>query len=178
MQQDMTGIGANKHSADHPDIVEDAVKFIIFLSNVNQLYDVALGMYDFQLVLMVAQYSQKVCSRRILDRGRLDIEAQDPKEYLPFLKELRALDDWERKFRIDDHLGRYSKALAHIHGAGEYQSLLDLEDWAQLSLGASKFDDAMSYVGRYELFDKAFELYRGDTSALPVGQVATVQISC
>lgn len=48
-------------TADHADIVEDAVKYIIFLSDVNKLYDVALGMYNFQLVLMVAQYSQKVC---------------------------------------------------------------------------------------------------------------------
>lgn len=48
-------------SADHADIVEDAIKYIIFLSDVNKLYDVALGMYNFQLVLMVAQYSQKVC---------------------------------------------------------------------------------------------------------------------
>jgi elongator complex protein 1 len=46
--------------AEHPDIVEDAIKYIIFLSDVNRLYDVALGMYDFRLVLMVAQYSQKV----------------------------------------------------------------------------------------------------------------------
>jgi len=49
---------------EHSDVVEDAVKYIIFLSDVNQLYDVALGMYDFQLVLMVAQYSQKVSCRR------------------------------------------------------------------------------------------------------------------
>jgi elongator complex protein 1 len=47
--------------ADHPTIVEDAVKYIIYLSDVDRLYDVALGMYNFQLVLMVAQYSQKVC---------------------------------------------------------------------------------------------------------------------
>ena len=47
-------------SEENPEVVEDAVKYIIFLSDVNQLYDVALGMYDFQLVLMVAQYSQKV----------------------------------------------------------------------------------------------------------------------
>ena len=46
--------------ADHAEIVEDAVKYIIFLSDVNKLYDVALGMYNFQLVLMIAQYSQKV----------------------------------------------------------------------------------------------------------------------
>lgn len=48
----------------HPEIVEDAIKYIIFLSDVNKLYDVALGMYDFKLVLMVAQYSQKVRVKR------------------------------------------------------------------------------------------------------------------
>ena len=46
----------------HPDIVEDAVKYIIFLVDANQLFDTALGMYDFSLVIMVAQHSQKVCS--------------------------------------------------------------------------------------------------------------------
>ena len=39
---------------------EEALKFSLFLVNVNQLYDVALGMYDFSLVLMVAERSQKV----------------------------------------------------------------------------------------------------------------------
>lgn len=43
--------------------MEDAIKYIIFLSEVDKLYDVALGMYDFQLVLMIAQYSQKVSWR-------------------------------------------------------------------------------------------------------------------
>ncbi len=44
----------------NPDAVEEAVKYIIFLTDVNRLYDVALGMYDFQLVLLVAQFSQRV----------------------------------------------------------------------------------------------------------------------
>ena len=39
---------------------EEALKFSLFLVDVNQLYDVALGMYDFSLVLMVAERSQKV----------------------------------------------------------------------------------------------------------------------
>ncbi|ORX39112.1 IKI3 family-domain-containing protein [Kockovaella imperatae] len=121
---------------DHPDIVQDAVKYIIFLSNVNQLYDVALGMYDFQLVLMIAQYSQK-----------------DPQEYLPFLKELRALDDWERKYRVDDHLARHEKALRHLHSAGP-----------------SKFQDSVDYLGKYELYDVAFELYSSDAQSLAIIQ--------
>lgn len=45
-----------------PLAVEDAVKYIIFLVDANTLFDVALGMYDFSLVLLVAQHAQKVRS--------------------------------------------------------------------------------------------------------------------
>ncbi|EIW65854.1 hypothetical protein TREMEDRAFT_46085 [Tremella mesenterica DSM 1558] len=119
---------------DHPDVVEDAIKYIIFLSDVNKLYDVALGMYNFQLVLMIAQYSQK-----------------DPKEYLPFLRELRALDQYEQRYRIDDHLGRRVSALRNLHAAGP-----------------EKFEEASSYLARYELYDEAFKLYKEDTERLPI----------
>ena len=43
-----------------PQLVEDAVKYIIFLVDADRLFDTALGMYDFSLVLMVAQHAQKV----------------------------------------------------------------------------------------------------------------------
>lgn len=45
-----------------PELVEDAVKYIIFLVDADKLFDTALGMYDFALVLMVAQHAQKVCN--------------------------------------------------------------------------------------------------------------------
>ena len=41
-------------------LVEDAVRYIIFLADANQLFDIALGMYDFSLVLVIAQHAQKV----------------------------------------------------------------------------------------------------------------------
>lgn len=41
---------------------DDALKYLMFLVDVNELYDVALGMYDYELVLMVAEKSQKVWS--------------------------------------------------------------------------------------------------------------------
>ena len=40
------------------DVVEDAVKYTIFLVDADQLFDTALGMYD--LVLMIFQHAQKV----------------------------------------------------------------------------------------------------------------------
>ena len=42
------------------------MKYIIFLVDADKLFDTALGMYDFSLVLMVAQHAQKV---RVVIRG-------------------------------------------------------------------------------------------------------------
>jgi elongator complex protein 1 len=44
-----------------PERGERAVEHICFLVDVNKLYDNALGLYDLDLVLLVAQQSQKVC---------------------------------------------------------------------------------------------------------------------
>ena len=64
-------------------IADSALNFILLLVNVNELFDVALGLYDFDLVLFVAEKSQK-----------------DPKEFLPFLNELKKLPDENyRKYR-------------------------------------------------------------------------------
>lgn len=51
-------------------------------------------MYDFSLVLMVAQNSQK-----------------DPREYLPFLSELSRMELNMQKYTIDSFLGKHDKAL-------------------------------------------------------------------
>ncbi|KAI9206900.1 IKI3 family-domain-containing protein [Polychytrium aggregatum] len=83
-------------------LAEEALKYVIFLADADQLYDVALGMYDFSLVLMVAQHSQK-----------------DPREYLPFLSELSKLEMRYQHFKIDDHLKRYSRALKNLSLADE-----------------------------------------------------------
>jgi elongator complex protein 1 len=51
---------------------DEALKYLVYLVDVNHLYDVALGLYDFDLVMLVAAKTNK-----------------DPKEYLPFLNKLR-----------------------------------------------------------------------------------------
>jgi elongator complex protein 1 len=83
------------------DGVEEALSYAIFLVDVNKLYDVALGMYDLDLALMIAQKSQK-----------------DPKDYLGFLCELKKLAIPHQRFKIDDYLKRYEKALEHLSQAG------------------------------------------------------------
>lgn len=43
---------------------------------------------------------------------------QDPREYLPFLRELRALEKYYQRFKIDDHLKRHESALKNLSLAG------------------------------------------------------------
>jgi elongator complex protein 1 len=48
------------HAEDGLEAAERAVEHICFLADVNQLYDHALGLYDIDLALLVAQQSQMV----------------------------------------------------------------------------------------------------------------------
>lgn len=50
---------------------EEALKYLLFLVDVNDLYDHSLGTYDFDLVLMVAEKSQKVCGSPSLSSAHL-----------------------------------------------------------------------------------------------------------
>ncbi|KAJ3095479.1 hypothetical protein HDU97_006901 [Phlyctochytrium planicorne] len=102
---------------------EKALKYLIFIANVDNLYNVALGMYDFGLVLLVAQYSQK-----------------DPREYLPFLTELKELTQYRQRFRIDDYLERREKALGNL-------SLLLKEAEAKGGSGEDIFDEDFQRTG-------------------------------
>ncbi|KAF2461618.1 IKI3 family-domain-containing protein [Lineolata rhizophorae] len=83
------------------DLAEDAAEHICFLADVNKLYDNALGLYNLELALLIAQQSQK-----------------DPREYLPYLQRLQEMSPLRRRFTIDDRLGRHAKALTHLHNLG------------------------------------------------------------
>jgi elongator complex protein 1 len=107
---------------------EDALKYLIFLVDVETLYNASLGMYDFALTLMVAQQSQK-----------------DPREYLPFLKELSSLSESERRYRVDDSLGIHEKALLH------------LRDHIQQTKGDMKV--ISGYIQKHKLYNVALALY-------------------
>ncbi|PWN48336.1 IkappaB kinase complex, IKAP component [Violaceomyces palustris] len=130
--------------AEDQALAEEAVKYIIFLADADKLFDLALGMYDFTLTLMIAQHAKK----------------KDPREYLPFLRELRSVEPFEyQRFRIDDHLKRHGKALAWLAKAGKqhHQAALDymeqhklyeegLSAWAE---EPSKLKDAQELYGDY-----------------------------
>ena len=76
---------------------DEGLRHLLYVADANELCDVALGTYDFDLVMLVFEYSQK-----------------DPKEYLPFLNSLKKLEGEYKKYKINVHLQRYKKALSCI----------------------------------------------------------------
>jgi len=106
---------------------EEAFKYLLYLVNVNELYNVALGLYDFPLVLFVAKRSQK-----------------DPKEYVPFLQELDALEDNYRKFKIDCYLKRFISAVKHISRCDNIEY----------------FQEGLKLITEHKLFAVGLDAYR------------------
>jgi len=53
----------------------EALEYVSWLVKPDRLYDVALTTYDFELVTLVATQTQK-----------------DPKEYVPYLQELKSME--------------------------------------------------------------------------------------
>ncbi|KAG9546977.1 IkappaB kinase complex, IKAP component, partial [Aureobasidium melanogenum] len=91
---------------EQPDLVERAVEHICFLADVNQLYDHALGLYDLDVALLIAQQSQK-----------------DPREYLPYVQGLGKMQPLRRQFTIDHDLKKHNKALGHLFTMDEFDEL-------------------------------------------------------
>lgn len=107
---------------------EEAMKFLVFLVDVNALYDVALGTYDLDLVMMVAQHTQK-----------------DPKEYLPFLRQLQGMPKYVQQYTIDEHLGRHEKALENLSRADD-----------------SHFSECLELVKKHKLYRLAMDLFQNE----------------
>ena len=56
---------ANWMTAQNPERAEDAIEHMCFLTDAHRLYSHALGVYDLELTLLVAQQAQMV---RLLDK--------------------------------------------------------------------------------------------------------------
>lgn len=108
-------------------IAEKAVEHICFLVDVNRLYEHALGLYNLDLTLLVAQQAQK-----------------DPREYVPFVQSLHEMPELRRRFTIDDHLGRREKALMHLkelNSFDELQKYMVKHSLYQAGLAAYRYDN-------------------------------------
>lgn len=98
--------------------------------------------------------------------------SQDPREYLPFLKELRALDKYYQRFKIDDHLERYKSGLNNLHLGGEFSSSLcpfsEIELTVISSAGPERFDESVAYVEKHDLHREAISIWANEPEPLAV----------
>ncbi|CAG7991641.1 unnamed protein product [Penicillium salamii] len=151
----------------NPEQAEDAIEHMCFLTDAHRLYSHALGMYDLELTLLVAQQAQ-----------------MDPREYLPFLRKLQQLPELRRQFEIDNHLTRFTKALNHLYALNAhdeirayvvkhvlYKEALELykyqseqqrevtELYADYLQDQSKYKDAAIAYESLELYESAYKCY-------------------
>ncbi len=105
--------------------IEKSLKYLLFLVPAERLFDEALGMYDLSLALSIGRRSQK-----------------DPKDYVPLLERLASLaNELQRRFQIDDFLGRHERALKHLFSDSEVCN-----------------DDRLSYMQKHKLYKVAVAL--------------------
>lgn len=116
--------------------VEDAIKYLSWLVNPEKLYNVALGMYDLELTSDLAKYTQK-----------------DPKEYLPYLNNLKQMHPVLMKYNINIDLKNYNKALE------------------ELVVGGPDFrPQCIDLIKSQKLFRKGLELLTGDDVYLALAE--------
>lgn len=116
---------------------DSALTYLLFLSDVDTVYNAALGLYDLPLALLVAQQSQR-----------------DPREYLMALGELNAIEsEAYRKYKMDAQLERTEKAVQNLHAA--YIEAEDKEPEPAL------WDELAEYVDANDLYRFAIGLLSG-----------------
>lgn len=121
------------HGQTKPVSSEEALKYLLYMVDVNDLFHVALGMYDFDLVLLVASKSQK-----------------DPKEYVPMLNELNEMEENYKRFSINKHLKRFDAAIEWLAKCGpeKYDELLSFVKYHSLYRKALKVFDVNEEIYR------------------------------
>lgn len=80
---------------------DEAIKHLLYMVDVNRLFEIALGMYDFDLVLLIASKSQK-----------------DPKEYLELLNRFNDLEENYKQYSVNKHLKRFDRAVECLAKCG------------------------------------------------------------
>lgn len=145
------------------------MEYLCWVVNADILFDFSLKTYDFELVILVAKYTQK-----------------DPKEYLPYLKKLQEMESTLMKYQINMDLKNYEDALYEISKEDKYIDIaLDLINQYELYelgfflyannekimkniyqcygenlLNKKKFFDAGYSFLKSENYQKAFEAFR------------------
>jgi elongator complex protein 1 len=137
--------GALKYLNQHPKLFDNAIRYLTYFIDIDRLYDIALGTYNFDLVLMISEKTQK-----------------DPKEYLPELNQLRLIDNhnW-RKFKIDCRLKRFKKA---IENGCDYfiEQLLNKQNQTD-----EKFQEFINILENNRLYKIAIKIFLSNQQIQP-----------
>ena len=113
---------------------KEALEYVSWLVNPNRLFDVALTTYNFDLVTLVATQTQK-----------------DPKEYVPYLKELKAYESTDyMKFKVHHDLKDYPRALKKL----------------AKSRDDAHFEEALLLIRKQRLYKVALDCFAGDEQRL------------
>ncbi|KAJ0979468.1 hypothetical protein J5N97_014942 [Dioscorea zingiberensis] len=167
-EMELSGVDSDRRKACPS--AEESLKHLLWLTDPEAVFDAALGLYDLNLAAIVALNSQK-----------------DPKEFLPFLRELEQFPPTIMRYQIDLRLQRYESALKHIISTGDayfedcmnllksnpelfplgLQLLTDLdkrrqvlEAWGDHLFAEKCFEDAAATFLCCSLFQKTMKAYR------------------
>lgn len=120
------------------DHAQGSIKYLAFLAEYELLFDTALGMYDFELAKAVARNSQ-----------------MDPKVYLPMLKRLRGLPEYDAKFETDVKLKRWESALTNLYKSGVPEFSLT----NSIEFSEEHFHKCMKFIEEHKLHQRGLELF-------------------
>ena len=131
---------SKKRSILLSDHAQSSIKYLAFLADYALLFDTALGMYDFELAKAVARNSQ-----------------MDPKVYLPMLKRLRSLPEFEAKYEVDVKLKRFESALTHLYKLG----VPEFDSDSKVDFSEEQFSKCMKFIEEHQLHQLGLELFVG-----------------
>lgn len=70
------------------------------------------------------------------------------------------MEQYVQRHKIDDHLKRYDSALLNLSLAGNELFYFLRGDISQPILGSDHFDEAVSYIERYSLYETALSIWK------------------
>jgi len=85
------------------------------------------------------------------------------------------LDKYYQRFKIDDHLNRYQKALKNLSLAGKIDwSEIIIRDRLTLNLsGPERFEEAVTYLEQHRLYEDALRIWK-DTENYEVRRLSAI----
>eukprot|EP01080_Neovahlkampfia_damariscottae_P006033 gene6033-10035_t len=135
------------------DLSDQGLKYLIFLSDVDKLFDIALGMYDFEMVKIIAKKSQK-----------------DPKEYLNFLEDLQKYQTFYQRFKIDSYLKKYELGLQNL-SKYYFQQFVEKEE--EVLIGENDemkkknlINEILNLISKNQLYEEGIKLFSKEKEVL------------